>query len=410
MEKTKLSQNYTRLKEKFFERLAALHYSPDSHRHYKRTFEKLENFMSEHGVSDYSNEIGMAFIEDSNGCDEHAMRLLKAAVRRLTELMESNTFYLRKKRNIYECPDCFQPQFDDYLKHLRLQGKRESTIECYRQILLKTFYEFRTRNINNLSELHPQDIYAAFEKSSDKHNFSTPVRGFLKYLFKKGVHTSDLSLFVISVRRSKPVPSVYSSNETDKLLSYIDRTTVMGKRDYAVVLLALRLGMRSGDILNLKINDVDFNTKTIAFTQRKTLVPQRLALLPEIDEALSLYLTCRIHYGSPYIFISEKAPFDRLSDAGVKNIVKKYFKAANIDTQGRKSGGHALRMTFASELVSEAVPYDVIRKILGHEDPEAIKHYVKLDIEMLRQCALEVPQPTGLLAEKLFNAAGGEVQ
>ena len=81
--------------------------------------------------------------------------------------------------------------------------------------------------------------------------------------------------------------------------------------------------------------------------------------------------------------------------------MRKAFKVAGICVVGKKHGPHSLRMTLASELVSEKVPYMVIGKILGHEDPNVTKHYVKFDIEMLRTCALEVPKLSGFVAEKL---------
>ena len=291
-----------------------------------------------------------------------------------------------------------------------MQGKRPSTIETYCARLQTVLYDLHDNNIRKLSDLKSQDIYAVFEKSRDKLNFSTYVKSFLKYLFNNGLNASDLSLIVPSMRRPKLVPSIYSDDEINLLLSEIDRKTLMGMRDYAVVLLAWRLGMRSGDILNLKIDNINFEARTIEFTQQKTLVPQRLELLPEIEDALFKYLSNDTNrYGSPYIFLSLVAPYNPLAKCAVNNIVNKYFKKANIDTKNRKHGGHALRMTLASELVAENVPYDVVRKIMGHEDPESIQRYVKFDIKMLRRCALEVPLPTGLLAEKLL-ILGGEVQ
>jgi len=83
------------------------------------------------------------------------------------------------------------------------------------------------------------------------------------------------------------------------------------------------------------------------------------------------------------------------------------MKRSGVIIGGRSYGGHALRMTLASELVSERVPYNVVRKILGHEDTKSMKHYVKFDTEMLRFCALEVPIFTGLYADYIKNRIEG---
>lgn len=412
MARNDLSPDFIELKASFLNQLSVLHYSASSRRMHGWIFAKLENFMAERGETGYAGDTGKAFIENEYEKRRHSectMRQIKATVRRLAELAESGEFSLSKK-SVSQCPECFRKQAEDYAEHLKLQGKRASTIAVYRAGVNGMLWDCHARKIRNLSDIRPRDIYGAFERSACKHNFSTSVRSFLKYLFKKGLTASDLSLIVPSVRRAKPVPSVYSREETGKLLSSIDRATAIGKRDYAAVLLALKLGMRSGDILNLKISDLDFSAKEIAFTQEKTLVPQRLELLPEIEGALLAHLSSGARrYGSPYVFLSAKAPFGPLSRAGVKSMVKKYLAAAGIAANGRKRGPHALRMTLASELVAENVPYGVVRKILGHEDPEAVKHYVKLDIERLRRCALEVPAPAGLLAERLSALAGGEM-
>jgi integrase len=254
------------------------------------------------------------------------------------------------------------------------------------------------------------DIYTAFKASTCKEGFAIPVRSFLKYLFKKGLHDSDLSHVVPMVRRSKPVPSVYSKQETDKILSSIDRTKPIGRRDYAAILLALRLGMRAGDIKSLKTSDINHEARTIEFVQEKTLVPQRLELLPEIEDALTAYLSERVNpQGSPYVFLSVESPFNPLIGNFVGIAVSKHIAAAGVNAGERKRGSHAMRMTLASELAAESVPYDVIRKILGHENPESIRHYVKLDIVMLRKCAIDSPQPVGRLAECLRSTTGGEV-
>jgi len=105
--------------------------------------------------------------------------------------------------------------------------------------------------------------------------------------------------------------------------------------------------------------------------------------------------------GSEYIFLRVVPPYTVISSVVVSNVVQKAFKISGICTDGKKHGPHSLRMTLASELVSENVPYMVVSKILGHEDPNSARHYVNFDVEMLRACALEVPHLGGLTAEKL---------
>jgi integrase len=210
------------------------------------------------------------------------------------------------------------------------------------------------------------------------------------------------------MKYTRPVPSVYTKQETENLLNCIDMTTNIGIRSYALVVLALRLGIRTGDIVGLKVSDVDFTNKEINFFQEKTQVHQRLELLPEVDEALSAYIAkVRPHSEIPNLFLSIDEPYKPITQGIIYYSINSHIKKAGIAAGERKRGAHSLRMTLASELVSENVPYDVVRKILGHENPAAIKHYVKFDIAALRSCALRVPPITGKLKEYMNVRTGG---
>jgi integrase len=262
--------------------------------------------------------------------------------------------------------------------------------------------------IYDLSKIQPQNIYDIFIKSNDKTNISRTLRSFLRHLFKSGVIAHDFSVFVPAVRKRQPIPSVYTKEETEQLLSSIDTRKNVGKRNYAIILLALRLGIRSGDIGNLKISDIDFQTNIIEFTQNKTQVRQRLEFLPELKDAIHIYLSeGRPETEYPNVFISILPPFRPITNTVVNDVISGCMKKSGISIGSRRHGGHALRTTLASELVSEKVPYEVVRKILGHEDINSMKHYVKFDMEMLRSCALEVPQLTGLYAKYINNRKGG---
>lgn len=181
-------------------------------------------------------------------------------------------------------------------------------------------------------------------------------------------------------------------------MSSIDIKGRAGKRDYAIILLALRLGIRSGDITNLHLSDIDFQSNTIEFIQGKTGVLQRLEFVSEVKEAIRQYLfESRPETNYTNLFISIRPPFRPLTVMAITSLITRCMKRSRISTGSRKRGGHALRMTLASELVSEKVPYEVVRKVLGHEDTKSMKHYVKFDIEMLRSCALEIPPLGGFM-------------
>jgi integrase len=345
--------------------------------------------------------------EMKEGQSISSLKSIRLVIRRLDDFIKGKFSLIASKD--YSLPDCFSKDFNAFIEYLRLEGKHESTIKSRYLNCLKFLKDFHTAGINSLSEIIPKDIYHVFSKSSDKVGLSVTLRSFLRYLFKSGTQKNDLSVFVPSVRQRQPIPSVYTKAETNKLLSSIDTEKHSGKRDYAIILLALLLGIRSGDITALKVSDIDFDSEVIEFSQNKTGAPQRLAFLPELKDAIRDYLSGSrpsTHY--PNLFISATAPLRPVTALAVSNLITRHMNKAGIVKEGRKCGGHALRMTLASELVSEKVPYDVVRRILGHEDTTSMKHYVKFDIEMLRSCVLEVPPVSGLCAAYINKRKGGK--
>jgi len=223
-----------------------------------------------------------------------------------------------------------------------------------------------------------------------------------------GYNAVDLSAAVPRIRRIQPLPSVYSEEEVQQILNAIDTSTVFGKRDYAIISLAAMHGLRRSDICNIQQKNIDFVRKQIRIIQQKTRTPLVIEMLPTVEKALCSYLgAVKLNSVDDSIFLSARAPFNPLPSKSVYNIAKKYFLAAGINTSGKKRGTHSLRMSLATKLISEDVPYTVIQKILGHENPDSTKHYARIDVGKLRLHALDVPMPSGLFAKRLGLSAGG---
>jgi len=394
-------------KEAFWKYLQSLNYREISLKNYKWALKRLEHFMEQQGIIEYSQEIGKAFLEHESANGNHSPELMtrfRLAVRRFNEYLFADEYNLRALESDRTCPEQFFKCFNEYIVSLNTRNLRERTVEKHRYHILKALKKLDSAGIKSLANISPTDIYRVFEQTKDKTIISPEMRNFFKYLRDADVLLNNLSPFVPAVRKVKPVPSVFTKDEINTFLSSFDTDTRTGKRDYAIVLLALRLGMRSGDIAKLKISDVDFHTNTISFIQEKALIPQRLELLSEIRCAIDSYLTGgRQKSKLPNLFLSINSPYRPITTPTIRAITDSHWNISGIEVGERKRGAHSLRMTFASELVSEQVPYDVVRKLLGHEEPSAIKHYVKFDIEQLRACAIEVPPITGEFAK--FMAA-----
>ena len=401
-------------REAFDQYLLDMGYTEGGVLHYRRTTSRMAKFMSERGLTDYSDDVGEFFLSEERASGRHSadvLQRMECCIRRFGCFLDRGDYVFTRPYIGSEVPTQFAEGLAGYVDHIKKRGLRDSTIKMRRDNITRALLSLDTLGVRGFPEIKPEHIYDAFEKSSGKCNFSTPFRGLLRYLHKVGVMAHDYSELVPAVRISRPIPSVYTADETSRLLDSAESDDVACKRNDAIILLALRLGIRSGDIANLKIADVDFSNKEICFVQEKTSVPQRLELLPEIEAALLSYIfTARQDSSLPNLFLSLNAPARAIAQSNVYWIVSSRFKKSGVDTGERRKGGHSLRTTLASELVAEKIPYDAVRRILGHEDPSSTSHYVHFDIESLRSCSLEIPEVTGNLAAYIQERIGGGTQ
>ena len=307
---------------------------------------------------------------------------------------------------VYEPPKCFKDEYDSFMHSLKLRCLKDSTLYVYSRdctFILTSFFE---KGITSLQDITLQMVTDSYKQSTNKPSFRKTTKLFFDHLIKIGLVKTNFAMVLPILRKPQKVPSVYTQEETDKLLNAIDREAVKGKRDYAMILLALRLGLRNSDVINLKFSNINFRESFLDFTQFKTSVPHRLNMPISVKEALEDYINNgRASSDEEYIFLSDRSSKLPLHPGAFTSVINRYMIKAGIDWGDRHHGPHALRSTFASELLAEKVPYDAIRVILGHTNPGNVRFYTKMSIEDLRTCALEVPPPSGLFAKYLSGAS-----
>jgi integrase len=277
-------------------------------------------------------------------------------------------------------------------------GNKKNTMAKKRAFCRDFLCDIAGSGCGNVYDINTAYICKAVLKAGNKDSYAT-IRSFLRHLYDNGTLSNDFSGLIPKYRRAIPLPATYTDKEINLLENSINRTTPEGKRNYAIILLASRLGMRAGDIAGMTFDTIDFNRGRITFIQNKNGQPLSLPLLPEIGEAIQEYIQhARPNVKNNYLFVRLNAPFEGISTSIIRHTVVKHFKAAGIDTSNKKHGPHSLRSSMASSMVNSNVSYAVIRKALGHTDLQAIKHYAKVDIENLRLHAINVPAPTGAFA------------
>jgi integrase len=189
------------------------------------------------------------------------------------------------------------------------------------------------------------------------------------------------------------LPTVWTSEEIQKILNAVDRGNPTGKRNYAMILLVARLGLRIGDVKNLRLSDIDWQKNCIRVLQSKTEIPLTLPLLNDVGWAVIDYLKDgRPITEADNVFVRHNPPFISFaSTSSLHGMISGIISKAGIPA-GKKPriGMHSLRHSLASGLLQNNVEVNVISEILGHSSPESVRHYVRVDLPALRKCALNV--------------------
>ena len=284
-----------------------------------------------------------------------------------------------------------------YADHCRRNGLRESSVQLYRKLALRFLKGLEDAGVTEAAGIGPHEVSCACLALKSNYYLSA-IHTFLRFLAEEEYTQRDYSYIVPLFKRPQPMPPVYSEAEIQRIEAAVNRQGPHGKRDYAALLLATRLGIRGGDIATLTFEELDFKRNSICLTQQKTAAP----LLPEIKAALLDYLEHeRASSDSEYVFLSLKPPFSHISVHLLGKLTSTAIRSAGIAPGGRKCGPHAFRASLASSMVNDDVPYEVVRNTLGHTDVNAIKSYAKLDVERLRVYALAVPEAAGYFAKFL---------
>jgi len=291
----------------------------------------------------------------------------------------------------------------DYEQYCRERLHLQPTTLRERMREIAIFADFlRSKNITIFDQMQPADL-SAFVTSLHRLAAKTvsrivsDVRGFLQFLLLRGILQRDLSPVLPKIRipRDATIPSVWDQELLVRLLNVVDRSSPKGKRDYAILLLACRLGLRLGDIRTLTLDNLKWEAGTIEITQSKTLVPLCLPLTEEVGESLIDYLKSgRPQTDQREVFLTLTPPFVPFAETNNLHGIVKHWKAlAGIRFRTKQRQGlHSLRHTLATKLLGEQTPFHVISEILGHTTTASTMIYAKTDVETLRTAALNTEE------------------
>lgn len=403
MEKTTLQELILNLEQE----LLRLGYSKGSMTFYKRRWKMLLAFAEEQEEIYYSENLGINFIEKQFNILQKDFEgtLTQAEVQNLRVIRMLGDFQLHGTvlRRYYKHKEILKSIYfieviEGFKKYCIEKEYSKVTVNHYTKQASRFLDYADSQSIKSCMEIN-LTLINDYIKTLAGYTYKTveqqlcSLRALFKHLSLNGLVDNDYSskIPMVQARKQTRIPSVWSTDDLKRLITAIDRGNPMGKRDYAIILLACRLGLRCSDIKNLKIENFNWPDKELIFVQSKTRTTITLPLTQDVGWAIIDYLK----YGRPkvdtqYVFIRHVAPFFPFSQSDHLNqIISKYMEMAHIPKAKKKVGMHSLRHTLASVLLENNTSLPVISDILGHIDTESTSVYLKVDIERLRECSLD---------------------
>lgn len=287
--------------------------------------------------------------------------------------------------------------FTSYLRTTR--GLADKTIRNHRQ-WLRGFLKFLRfdRSPRSLQQLQLRQIETFLRQSARTNNrFSlqhevATLRTFLRWRHAQGLLSRPLHLQIDTPRvyRGEQLPRALPWHQVQELLRSIDRSEPIGQRDFAMLYLAATYGLRSAELVQLTLDDIDWEERTLRIRQTKNKQPLQLPLTDEAATILISYLrkTCArsVHR---HLFQRVNAPRGPLQPTAVREVLAHRIRQSGLDLT--PCGGHVLRHSFAMRMVQQGVSFKSIGDALGHRHTESTSAYIRLDVESLRDAALPVP-------------------
>jgi len=386
------------------------HYNPATIRFYEREWKKIQTFLiTEYGDTGYEMERGLKYLEKQynliNRYNDGTLAQQRVQLLRVVHMLEDYSLHKVLTRRYYASKnplvlnEGYSSLFSEYAEFLDSSELSASTINHYKSIVT-VFMDYLTqRKVLSVGKI-TMDTCNSYLKTLAGYSFKTVeqnvcgVRHFLRFLHSSGKIMVDYAekIHMPPVSKSAKIPSAWQADELRAMLSAIDRSSPIGKRDYAMIILACVLGLRIGDIKNLRFSSFNWEEKKLSIIQHKTHRPLTLPIPDAVGWAVIDYIRngrpC--YYESDIIFLKHMPPFDPVGDENhMQQQITRYMRKAGIDQRSKKrSGFHSLRHSTGSLLLEMETPLPVITDILGHTDSNVTSVYLKTDLQKLAECIL----------------------
>lgn len=376
---------------------------------YRQSYNGLLKFIKGKNIRYFSDELVADYIKDKYGVTIDGLyRQYRSdiaasirAFRALSDYLEHGILLQKRLsgKKPFKCPDAFNKDYESF--KLACKSRDYSPMsEASLFWSLNRFLDFmNAEGLASSAELNSIHIlkYLTAQKGYSSRYIATTIsrlRNYITFLYQEGIISQDLCKCLphMKITRDPFIPSVWKQTDVKKLLESVDRQNPKGKRDYAILLLIARLGLRVGDIRALKLSDLNWDKKLISIVMQKTKQQLELPLLEDVGWAIIDYLkNGRPETKSDSVFIRHKAPYNGFSDHNaLHKMLTRHMVIAKIEgMEDQKHGLHSLRSTLALTLLENGTPLPIISEALGHQSVQTTRFYLKIDMNGLRNCVID---------------------
>lgn len=405
----KENQTIDELVNEFEKHLRTLQRGRYTLRGYWQIWKPLKLFIAAAGIEHYDKSVGDQFIKSKLGDYDYAsldrmQRHLVNKVDALHVFQSTGQVFFGTAPLRRNPPKVFTGEvgvaMQDFITYKATTfALSKSTQNHYLNTLHGLLTFLSGKEIKSVADIN--EVYlVSFMKSLNpatlptNHSKLGVIKSFFAYLYTEKILGKDYSDVIQRTNyKSQPkLPSFFSAEDITCIIEKIDRGNPSGKRDYVLVLLAAKLGLRVSDIAQLKFENINWDKGIIEIVQFKTKKEITLPLLPEIGNAIVDYLKyARPVSSAPYCFLQHIYPFKSITPEDVTNRIALHIRRSGIVLKNRHKGAHALRHSFATHLLENKTPLPVISEALGHRHTASTMLYLRVDKQQLKQCALDVP-------------------
>lgn len=399
---------FAALSARLYELIKFETYSASTTRDMLFILDTFSTYMDDNNIKEYTPEIGEQLIiyceQKLHVCPSRVSRAknIVGKLNRLFQGLDGREALWPDRTTIADLPDDLKNTLDEYISYCEGNENKQTTVYYKRWIcsrFLKNLSDLGCTKIDDISGELVQTAFIALGYS----RYWKRIGPFLRFLFENGQLLYNYSKLIPHRRKYTPHPTVYSPSEITVVENSIDRSNPAGIRNYAILLLLSRYGIRARDIALLSFGNIDFVNNRIHFIQQKTRDPWEGKLFSEVKAALQDYIkNVRPNvYNCSKVFMTLMIPYKPVDGGIINTMVGMAFLNARVDLAERRHGSRALRSSIASNMINDSISTEVVRRVLGHGTKYALKHYAKIDIESMRLCPLPVSKPSGAFAELL---------